>query len=312
MRSLLSIRSILAAATAILTLVLAGDGPSRLYAQATMQVIASGLDNPRRLAFGPDGALYVAEAGRGGESSLCEIGPDMAQRCYGPSGAITRITGIGVHERVVTGLPSIALASGGNAAGPNDIDFGFGSAWVVVGYGGHPANRAQFEAANIRFGSLVRVTGVEQWAHVLDVSDHELTNPDGGVLDTNPFGLRVLSDRIVIADAGANALLQVGLFGQMTTLAVFPRRSVGPVNFDAVPTSVIDGPDGSLFVSQLTGAPFLVGAANIYRVPAAGGEPVVIASGFTTIIDIAFDSTRGSAMCSNTTPMASSRRSVPA
>ena len=84
MRSLLSIRSILAAATAILTLVLAGDGPSRLYAQATMQVIASGLDNPRRLAFGPDGALYVAEAGRGGESSLCEIGPDMGATLLWP------------------------------------------------------------------------------------------------------------------------------------------------------------------------------------------------------------------------------------
>ena len=29
-----------------------------------IQVLASGLDSPRKLSFGPDGALYVAEAGR--------------------------------------------------------------------------------------------------------------------------------------------------------------------------------------------------------------------------------------------------------
>ena len=34
-------------------------------AQSITQVM-SGLDNPRHLAFGPEGALYVAEAGHGG------------------------------------------------------------------------------------------------------------------------------------------------------------------------------------------------------------------------------------------------------
>src|SRR5215208_1929621 len=31
-----------------------------------LRVVASGLDNPRGIAFGQDGALYVAEAGAGG------------------------------------------------------------------------------------------------------------------------------------------------------------------------------------------------------------------------------------------------------
>ena len=88
------------------------EGMTTLLAQSNMLVIASGLDNPRGLAFGPDGALYVAEAGRGGTSTLCDVGGNGQPRCYGPTGAITRITGIGVHDRIVTGLPSLAGANG--------------------------------------------------------------------------------------------------------------------------------------------------------------------------------------------------------
>ena len=99
---------------------------SRCTHSRGFQVIASGLDNPRGLGFGPDGALYVVESGRGGTSSLCLPLPDMpGTRCYGPTGAVTRVTGLGVHQRVVTGLPSLAAASGDVATGPNDIAFGW-------------------------------------------------------------------------------------------------------------------------------------------------------------------------------------------
>ena len=56
---------------------------------------------------------------------------------------------------------------------------------------------------------------------------------------------------------------------------------------EAVPTSIAQGPDGSLYVGELTGFPFPVGGARVYRVPANGGTPVVVAEGFTNIIDIA-------------------------
>jgi hypothetical protein len=144
----------------------------------------------------------------------------------------------------------------------------------------------------------VQFTGA--WAYVVDVSAHEFTNPEGVNIDSNPFALHVLSDRGLVADAGANALLQIAATGQISTLAVFPRRSVslpggGTATVDAVPTTVIEGPDGNYYVGELTGFPFVVGAARVYRVPAGGGTPQVVASGFTNIIDIAIDPNSGAA-----------------
>jgi hypothetical protein len=58
-------------------------------AQPTVTVGISGLDNPRGLAFGPEGALYVVEAGRGGGGPCVML--RGASQCYGPSGALTRL-----------------------------------------------------------------------------------------------------------------------------------------------------------------------------------------------------------------------------
>jgi hypothetical protein len=263
------------------------------WAQAPL-VLATGLDNPRGLAFGPDGLLYVAEAGRGGTSTMClpsPTGPEL--RCYGPTGSVTRISAPGVQQRVLTGLPSLAVADGSEAEGPHDIAFGFGNAWITVGSGGDPALLAPLAQANILFGHLYRVSLSGEVTPLVDVAAYETaSNPDGGPLDSNLFALEVLSTRGVVTDAGGNALLEIDPQGTISTLAVFPDRLVpGPGGVDvpmqAVPTSIAEGPDGSLYVGELTGFPFPVDGARVYRVPAAGGTPEVVAVGFTNIIDIA-------------------------
>jgi hypothetical protein len=267
-------------------------------AQPAPQVVATGLDNPRGLALGPDGAIYVAESGRGGTTTQCQPAPTppFAPRCFGATGAITRVTATaGQQQRVITGLPSIAVASGNEAAGPADIDFGFGSAWISIGWGGNPTTRATVTSGPVRFGSLTNISYTGVITDVLDLSGYEVAaNPDGGVVDSNPFGLDIVANGAVYADAGANAVMRIAVTGAISTLAVLPNRTVdlpggGTASVQAVPTAVVSAPSGDVYVGELTGFPFVAGAARVYRVPAAGGPPVVAAEGFTNIIDIAVD-----------------------
>ena len=261
----------------------------------TPVVMAQGLDNPRGMAFGPDGAIYVVEAGRGGTSSLCLAVPTgPGQRCYGATGAVTRVlTGTPLQQgRVLGGLPSIAVQSGAEATGPHDIAFGFNTAFITVGSGGDPATLQPFRTAGIPFGNLLLVTYTGQITPIVDVAASETArNPDGGLLDSNLYSLDITNTRGIVTDAGANALLQIAPDLSITTLAVFPERTVagpgGNVQMQSVPTGVVEAADGSLYVGELTGFPFPVGGANVYRIPAGGGAPTVVATGFTNIIDIA-------------------------
>jgi sugar lactone lactonase YvrE len=258
----------------------------------SIEVIESGLSNPRGLAFAPNGDLYVVEAGRGGSES-CHVGP-TGPRCFGLTGAIIRIDlRRGITEIVADGLPSLATAAGASATGPHDIGFqGQGNLYFTIGFAGDP---------DLRLTALGDIgASMAQVARLLPNGDLRLTadlgtyeaiaNPDDDLPDTNPFGILVLSGRRIVADAGGNTLLEVSANGNVRTLAVFPEFQLTPggPSRDAVPTGLALGPDGAYYVGQLTGAPFAVGAANVYRVPPEGGVPEPVESGFTNIIDIAF------------------------
>lgn len=268
----------------------------------TMRVVATNLNNPRGLTIGPDGGIYVAEGGVGG-ADCYQVDPSDPTfvMCIGATGSVTRIEN-GVQERIAVGLPSMADPSGFAAGGPSRISWRPRDAFaVILGLGTDPAVRDQLAAAfNPMFGDmgkLVTMNPAGSWSYLADVAAYEGTaNPDGGAIDSNPYAVYLAQGRRrLVADAGGNSLIEVSNDGQIRTAAVFPDRIVpyppmfggGEGPMQSVPTAVTEGPDGAIYVGQLTGFPFPPGQANVYRLTPRQG-PQVYASGFTAIHDIAF------------------------
>jgi hypothetical protein len=257
-----------------------------------VSVVMSGLDNPRGMSFGPQGALYVVEAGRGGGPGAPSISPRGTPLYYGPTGAVSRLWK-GEQERVASGLPSLALENGNEGGGANGISFnGVGNAYVTVGFGADPSLRSNLGSAGADFAQLIRLKPNGKWSAVTDLGTYEASaNPDGRQVDTNPFGvLAAPGGSAVVTDAGGNSLLRVDNHGSISRLAVMPILPPSQAfSGDPVPTGFAVGPDGAYYIGILSGAPFRDGAANVYRV-APGEDPTVFRGGFKTIIDVDFDS----------------------
>lgn len=295
-------RSWLTAVLAAGALVLSG-APAQAGGPPPPWPVATGLDNPRGLAFAPDGTLYVAESGRGG-AGPCQAGPEGGPVCFGRSGAITRIAH-GDQRRVVKQLPSLAARStGGEASGPSDVAVDKqGRIYFTVGLGGNPDLRTQIrQLAGLAKLYQLRRSGPSV---VGDLGAYEKkVNPDGvRPPDTNPNSVVAVRDGRLVADAGGNSLVRVSPRGRLSTVAVFPSRTVPapavpggppagtPILMQSVPTSVVPGPDGAFYVGELTGFPFRPGQARVWRV-VPGHRPQVYATGFTNIIDLAWGADR--------------------
>lgn len=271
---------------------------------ANVQVVATGLNQPRKLVIGPDGNLLVTEAGTNVAPAGCTTGAEQA--CANPSGAIARVTPSGQVSTVVANLPSV----NGGPPGPTTSPGAGGPSGITIVNG-----QIQFLTQN---QNLDQTTGAQTYGpggallgSVLSAplaggtptqqiylgTFEAQNNPDHGAggppgeempIDSDPYGITPYNGGLAIADAAANDVLFYKN-GTLSLLAVLPTITETGVPFkaQAVPTSVAVGPDGALYIGELGGAPNNAGAASVYRY--ANGQLTQYQSGFTMIGDIAFD-----------------------
>lgn len=283
-------KALLAAGAAGIVVAPLVSGPAQADATvagttATLEVVASGLKNPRDITVLNDGTLLVAEAGEGLPG--CAVGV----QCAGATGSIYKVKG-STKSRVVTGLSSVA---GGAAAGAPVIAAGpshvvpdpQGGFLVLSAFGGNrtTADRDALGANAKQLGTLFRTRDGKVLG---DLVDHETRlNPDAGDLNANPWGFVRSGSGYLITDAAANTIVRAASNGTTSTAHVLPKNQLSNTTAaESVPTGVVKDWDGTLYVADMSGGN--PGASRIWKIE-PGGQPQVFVSGLTNLVDLDFD-----------------------
>lgn len=288
--------------------------PVAAQAQAPFQVVMSGLDNPYGLTFGPDGGLYVAEAGTGNNGA--STGPGFVDGAnnhvyFGDTGAVSRLAD-GVQTRVVSGLPSLGPAGGGETSGLAGIAFDSGGQlYGVFGFGGMESQRTQLVVdvlnttgtASTNAGDLGQVVRLNTLTNTVtplsdmvpyETQNYIKNNPDGQAPESNPYALAALpAGGFAVSDGGGNVVLQTPAGGGAPSLlSVLPdiknTTGKGGPFYQTVPTALAQDAQGKLYVGEFTGYPFPVGGASVLSLDPATDKSSVFATGFTTITGLTF------------------------
>jgi hypothetical protein len=250
--------------------------------------VATNLNNPRGLAFGPNGVLYVGEAGLGAGNGAGGVSFGI-----GFTGSIGEIRDLSSSQptfrRLVTGLASSADQFG--VVGPDGVSpLGNGDISIIMTESTSAQQAIHPNASPAllaEFGRLLQASQGGNWKSVADVGDFnyawagENANqpwaPKGQFPDANPYAVLALPGHQFIADAGSNTINEVTENGSVRIIAFVPNPllplgpggALVPVS-DSVPTCVAQGSDGFLYVGTLAfGAYFASGKqpqSKIYRI----------------------------------------------
>jgi hypothetical protein len=263
-----------------------GGGPSRLKTST----VASGLLNPRGIVFGPDGQLYVAEAGVGGthrttRAQCRQVHSPVGPYSGGTSGRISRIDPkTGERTTLVDRLPSTQTSQlfGRIVFGVSQLRFLDGKLYVLQGGAG--CSHGNPGTAN----GVYRVNDDGTWTLIADLSafakSHPVARPNAR--DHEPDGAWYT----MIAARGALwAVEPQG--GQVVRIDPETHEVTRLIDISAsqghVRPSAIAYHDGNFYVATFGTFPVKNGAQRIYKIT-PDGKLSVYAKGFTSAFDLEF------------------------
>src|SRR6202046_2297808 len=271
-------------------------------------LVASNLEGPRGLRFGPDGSLYVAEAGTGGANSTIGQclhvpgppggpGPDTG----GPSARISKISSSGKVTTVASGFPSVTIGPNGvnGTIGVADVIFLNGDLYALIGGGGcshgNPKNPSGIAKVDLNNGSWHLIADIGAWlkTHPAKYDSTDDFEPDGTL-----YSMIAHDGKLLTVEPNHGQVISVTRDGDIKQV-IDISASEGHI----VPTSIV-ARDGSLFVGNLNLFPIDPQWARILTIsksdsddfdnvppglqPARGHRIVSSKAGFTTGVAVDF------------------------
>jgi len=246
------------------------------------------LNSPRGLAFGPDGFLYVAEAGLGGSTSTdgkcTQVVPPVGPYLGGNTSRISKISSSGVRTTVVDELPSdqTAAALGSEVSGVSAVDFVGNTLYAVIVAGCSHGNM-DMPSSVIRINSDGTTIQVADLGSFWQVNPVAQPNPADFEPDGTPYSLTHVGNDLFVVEPNRGDLDKASTSGVSRVIDI--SASQGHI----VPTSVAVGPDGNFYVGNLTTTPYKDGSANIYKIT-LDGQISIYAHGLTMVTGVTFDS----------------------
>lgn len=244
-------------------------------------VVATGLVNPRGIAWDANGAMYVAQAGTGGTSPATEewptanaVGPWLG----GMSASVARIEG-GCPVKLVGSLPSSIDATEA-VLGAEEVAFLGEDVYVGVDGGGGAHGNPDGPSGIYRLGQ----DGTAEL--VADLSAWVRANPVATIpadQDPDAAGYSVVADPdaglLWVSDPNSSQILTVAPDGTVARVADLSENH-------PVPTKMTLAPGGGVYVGTLTPLPYLDGSAKVMHV-APDGTVTDVWTGLTAVMDVA-------------------------
>jgi sugar lactone lactonase YvrE len=240
-----------------------------------VEVVAAGLTSPRGFAWSPDGSLYLALAGSGGDTRI-EVAAGATFE-IGLSSSVATVAD-GCATPVASGLVSAHWVEPGWVWGAMDVAFLADELYVLVS-GAGPSWLSPSS-----FSGVYRLNDDSTMTLVADVTSWLPDNPPAFIppdygSDGSLFDLEAAGDALLLSEAVGGQLLRVTPAGEITSVADLSEGH-------PVPTGIAVDSEGNAYVGFETTPPWPDGSSKVVKVTPDGTVSDAW-TGLTAVTDVA-------------------------
>jgi hypothetical protein len=222
--------------------------------RASHSVVLNGLENPREVAWGSDGLLYVSLAGASASAETLAAEAAGAP-VPGTTASVVRVED-GRLTTLIGGWPAGELSSLGWQFLEMHLTVLDGRLYLLEAAGGADQGQIAYAGILYRVGddrSLTQVANLRSWVNTPHLPALPAVGPPSG---RSLFALTAAGGAFWIADGVNHQVLRINLAGGVT-------RFVGRWKTDAVLAGLAPAPDGGVYIGFATTASFADGASRV-------------------------------------------------